>query len=224
MNRDHKRQQTRRALIRAALRLTDERGADRVTVDEISEAAGVSPRTFFNYFATKEDALVGDPLEGCADPRELLLAAPPGPALAAVEAALAPAVRQIQDDRELWLLRLRVMMNNPQLLPRLAAGAATAEQEMTAAIAERLRLAAGHPYPPVLAAVTGAVLRVALMRWAADVQDQVLEGTSLAEHVHEALGMLAAGLPDPVTGWPSGVSPDPGGTPDDQRDPTTRNR
>ncbi|WP_436526774.1 TetR family transcriptional regulator [Actinoplanes sp. HUAS TT8] len=199
MNRDDKRRQTRHALISAALRLTDERGADRVTVDEISEAAGVSPRTFFNYFATKEDALVGDPLEGLTDPRELLLAAPPGPALAAVEAALAPAIRLIQDDRELWLLRLRVIINNPHLLPRLAAIAATAEQEMTAAIAGRLGLDPGHAYPPVLAAVTGAALRVALMRWAADAQNGLsdVREISLSDHVHEAFGMVAAGLTDP---------------------------
>ncbi len=197
MNRDDKRRQTRRALISAALRLTDERGADRVTVDEISEAAGVSPRTFFNYFATKEDALVGDPLEGCTDPRALLLAAPPGPALAAVEAALAPAIRMIQDDRELWVLRLRVIVNNPHLLPRLAATATTAEQEMTAAIAERLGLDPGHAYPHVLAAVTGAALRVALMRWASDARND-LSDLSLANHVHQAFGMVAGGLTDPT--------------------------
>ncbi|KUL40729.1 TetR/AcrR family transcriptional regulator [Actinoplanes awajinensis] len=211
MNRDHKRRQTRLALISAALRLADERGADRVTVDEISEAAGVSPRTFFNYFATKDDALVGDPLEGCADPRELMLAAPPGPALSAVEAALAPAIRQIQDDRELWLLRFRVITNNPQLLPRLAAIAATAEQEMAAAIAGRLGLPPEHAFPPVLAAVTGAALRVALMRWAAGTElpgvPKTAAGarttatdpaTSLADHLHEAFGLVAAGLKDPT--------------------------
>ncbi|GAA2888915.1 TetR family transcriptional regulator [Actinoplanes cyaneus] len=199
MNRDDKRRLTRRALIGAALRLADERGADRVTVDEISEAAGVSPRTFFNYFPAREDALVGDPLEGVTDPRELLIGAPPGPALAAVEAALAPAIRLIQDDRELWLLRLRVIMNNPHLLPRLAATAATAEQEMTAAIAERLGLTPGHPYPPVLAAVTGAALRVALMRWAADAQNGATDVPEmrLSDHVHEAFGMVAGGLADP---------------------------
>ncbi|BCY14733.1 TetR/AcrR family transcriptional regulator [Actinoplanes sp. L3-i22] len=200
MNRDDKRRQTRRALIGAALRLTDERGADRVTVDEISEAAGVSPRTFFNYFATKEDALVGDPLEGCTDPRALLLAAPPGPALAAVEAALAPAIRLIQEDRELWLLRLRVIRNSPQLLPRLAAIAATAEQEMSTAIAGRLGLPPGHAYPPALAAVTGAVLRVALMRWAENAQNGVpdVPEISLSDVVREAFGMVAGGLADPT--------------------------
>jgi fermentation-respiration switch protein FrsA (DUF1100 family) len=162
-------------------------------------AAGITTLTFDHRgFGASEGR------RGCTDPRALLLAAPPGPALAAVEAALAPAIRLIQDDRELWLLRLRVIMNSPQLLPRLAATAATAEQEMSAAITERLGLEPGHAFPPVLAAVTGAALRVALMRWAADARNDASDvpGKSLSDHVHEAFGMVAAGLADPVPPTP----------------------
>jgi AcrR family transcriptional regulator len=188
--REAKRRQTRLDLITAALRLADERGVDRVTVDEIAAAAGVSPRTFFNYFATKEDALVGDPLEGCTDLRAQLLAAPAGQSLLdALLTALAPVFQQIHDDREHWLLRMRVIENNPQLLPLLIAAAATAENQFAEAVAERSGLPVDHPFPPVAAAVANAAVRVAVIRWATG------DGAvPLADHVRSAFDMIAGGL------------------------------
>src|ERR1700728_5284679 len=57
----------RRELRRVALRMIADRGYSNVTVEEIAEAANVSPRTFFNYFPTKEAALFGaDPELACA--------------------------------------------------------------------------------------------------------------------------------------------------------------
>jgi AcrR family transcriptional regulator len=179
--RELKRRQTRLALITAALRLADERGADRVTVDEISAAAEVSPRTFFNYFATKEDALVGDPLEDCGAP----VFSTGLPLLEALLDALAPAFEQIQRDRDLWLLRMRVIAANPQLLPLLIAAAASAEQRLSEAIAARSGLAPDHPRPPVVAAVANAAVRVALIRWAGSGGAR-----PLIEHVREAFAIL----------------------------------
>ena len=191
--RDRKKQQTRSALMAAALRLVDERGFDRVTVEEISEAADVSPRTFFNYFATKEDALIGDPLVEGAELRERMLAMTPGvPVIGALLLAMGPAIEQIQADREVWMLRLRVIMNNPALLPVLFSRGATTEQEYIETIAARVGVGTDHVFPALMASVTGAAFRTAMMRWAA------VDGTrTLSDFVHEAFGLLAGGLTDP---------------------------
>jgi AcrR family transcriptional regulator len=64
--RERKRAETRKRIADAALDLASERGMEGATVEAISAAADVSPRTFFNYFESKDDALLGAP-----DPREL---------------------------------------------------------------------------------------------------------------------------------------------------------
>src|SRR5690606_38316689 len=56
--RERKKQATRKALREAALRLALEHGPDNVRVDDIAEAAGVSPRTYHNYFSSREQAIV----------------------------------------------------------------------------------------------------------------------------------------------------------------------
>lgn len=55
--RERKKEETRAALAWAAIRLIVERGYDKVLVEDIAGAAGVSPRTFNNYFSSKEEAI-----------------------------------------------------------------------------------------------------------------------------------------------------------------------
>ena len=55
--RERKRQHTRKQLIGAAVRLFDQKGYEQTTVAEIASAAGVSTKTFFNYFASKDELL-----------------------------------------------------------------------------------------------------------------------------------------------------------------------
>src|SRR6185436_6422565 len=56
--REQKKEQTRAALRTAALRLALERGPANVRADDIAAAAGVSPRTYNNYFSSREQAIV----------------------------------------------------------------------------------------------------------------------------------------------------------------------
>ena len=58
--RERKKAATRSALCRAAMRLALERGVENVTLEAIAAEADVAPRTFHNYFASKEDAIVAE--------------------------------------------------------------------------------------------------------------------------------------------------------------------
>ena len=60
MSRSGRRQETSYRISRCAQRLTEERGLDGFTMDELAEAAGVSRRTLFNYFPGKVDAVLGE--------------------------------------------------------------------------------------------------------------------------------------------------------------------
>jgi AcrR family transcriptional regulator len=191
--RDRKKQQTRAALIDAALRLVDERGLDRVTVEDISEAADVSPRTFFNYFATKDEALTGDQFVDSTAVIDRFHAVEPGvPVIGAILLAVTPALAEMERNRELWFIRMRVMAQNPSLVSRLLARSAAAELDLVTAIADRLGVSARSAYPQVTAAVAGAAVRTAMIRWAD------CAGTrTLVDLVHEAFQVVATGLADP---------------------------
>ena len=99
-HRERRKRETRAALIEAALRLAAEYGADLVTVDQISTAANVSPRTFFNYFSSKEEALTQIGLDaGDRITRRIREAPPDLGSLAAVRAALAAEAASVDRSR-----------------------------------------------------------------------------------------------------------------------------
>ncbi|CAL9414499.1 Putative mycofactocin biosynthesis transcriptional regulator MftR [Actinosynnema sp. ALI-1.44] len=190
--RDRKKRQTRDALCRVAVTLAAERGFEHVTVEDISAGAGVSPRTFFNYFAGKEEAVVGPDPEAAARIRDRVVAHPPrDSAVEAVKAALlAEVAENLAGDRDLWLMRMRVVQQNPVLLVRAFAGGEDVERRLADGIAERVGVASDALYPALLAAAAGAAFRVAVTRWSA--VDEPLERV-----LAEALDLLAAGLADP---------------------------
>lgn len=112
--RERKKRETRKALHHAALRLADEHGADGVTVDAVAAAAGVSTRTFFNYFASKEDALVGGNAELVDETAARMLARPEDePVRESVRAAVLDYLAVILRDPEISDVRRRIIASDP---------------------------------------------------------------------------------------------------------------
>ncbi|HSP52960.1 MAG TPA: TetR/AcrR family transcriptional regulator [Cryobacterium sp.] len=115
--RERKRLATRRAIQRAVLTLSCDRGIEKVTVEDISRLADVSPRTFFNYFSSKDAALVGDELDLASEEQieAFVHAGPGGDMLAQLAALLSDSLRNTEGDREIHQLRRQVMKENPYL-------------------------------------------------------------------------------------------------------------
>jgi AcrR family transcriptional regulator len=119
--RERKKLKTRRAIRAAAFRLFAEQGYDGTTVDQIADAAEVSPSTFFRYFPTKEDLVVTDDYDPVME--AALRARPAGePLLVAVREAILPALRAVSEaEHEGMLLRMRLVRENPVIRSRSAA-------------------------------------------------------------------------------------------------------
>ena len=192
--RERKKVATRKALGEAALRLALEHGADNVRVDDIAEAAGVSPRTYNNYFSSREQAIV----TAITAERALRVAA----ALRARPAAepLAHAVTEAvveQYTAEPTGDALGLITSSARLRAEFVDAVSAIRQPLESAIADRI----GAPdslVPAVLAAVVSAACRVALEHWVSPPNDQgfVVVGTDrpLAELLRETLGHIAAAL------------------------------
>ncbi|WP_130176314.1 TetR/AcrR family transcriptional regulator [Cryobacterium sp. SO1] len=115
--RERKRLATRREIQRAVLTLCAQRSIDKVTIDEISRVAEISPRTFFNYFASKDSALVGDELElACdADIERFITGGHGGDVMNDLATLIGRSLQNTDGDREIHELRRAVMKDNSHL-------------------------------------------------------------------------------------------------------------
>src|SRR3954471_18712099 len=145
---------TRAAIRRAALELVADRGIDAVTIESIAERADVGYRTFFNHFASKEDALV-DPGDEVAEKLLADLGNRPAeePPLQAVREVFVHEAASIEDREEELTLRFAAIESSPVLMRRFHAEFAAMERGLAAGIAERQHLDAETDlYPHLLAA------------------------------------------------------------------------
>ncbi|MET7472844.1 TetR family transcriptional regulator [Streptomyces sp. NPDC005648] len=174
--RERKKQRTRDALLRAAIELFTTRGYDRTTVDDIAEAVDVSQRTFFRYFAGKDEAALA--LEALVVAR-FVQAVRRRPAVEAPIVALRQAVLEGWDHLhevieavvpvELYLRMHRVIESTPTLLAAQLRRNLEAEDALARVIADREGLDVdADPRPRLAVAVFGGVMRVTERQWGTD--------------------------------------------------------
>jgi AcrR family transcriptional regulator len=198
--RERKKADTRRALSDAALKLALEKGVDQVTREAIAAVAGVSLRTFNNYFTGKYEALAYRQTERLRRGVDALRARPAGEPLwtSVTEAMLAPLEAELAENpgdghgapSRAELAEIRKMLMNPEIRSAISKDLF---DEWVHVIAERSGTDPDHDmYPRLVAAVMGAVGDAAMEAYAR--ADPPVAITTL---YRQGMAAVAAGLPQP---------------------------
>jgi AcrR family transcriptional regulator len=190
--RERKKLECRRSLVRAARELASSRGVGGFTIDDVVAAANVSPRTFFNYFTTKEEAIIGHDPQRVARMATLLLERPRHESpLLALRNTLVDDVGDIEANAAAFAERTALVHRCPELMPRHLSAVHAVEQALAAAMAERLRVdPTVDPYPTLVVAVSVATLSSTMLWW----QQNGRPG-ELAALLADAFARLAGGMP-----------------------------
>jgi AcrR family transcriptional regulator len=192
--RERKKLRTQQQLRDAALTLFLERGFDNVTTDDIAAAVEVSKTTFYRYFESKEDVLLGSSAEHLAAMREALDARPADePVMVAVQQALTSLAKDYEQSREAMLLKGRVLRDSLSLHAGHVQQKAATEAVVAEFVRSRLPESAERElYARVIAAEVLASLRATVDYWVEiDGRDRLSE---LLDHVLGTLTERHAGL------------------------------
>jgi AcrR family transcriptional regulator len=188
--REQKRRATRERLTRTAQRLFLERGFAHTTVDEIAAAAGVSRRTFFHYFASKEDVVFSRYDDFALTLSAEIRGAPPAPTvLQLAESVVSTILEQFLDPEETRILE-QLKRDTPALRARDQGKYEWLERIIADALAERTGATPSDLRTRLDAILVAAVLRVAEEGWV----DAVTSGVSARDHVRQVVSTLEACL------------------------------
>src|SRR3954469_9612718 len=159
--RERKKQRTREALIDAAFRLFQEKGFDATTVEEIADEVDVSSRTFFRYFASKEDVVLTFQEEQFTTMLEALAGRPAAePVMTALRNAAVSVLRACEDgeygfDPERFGCIQQMMESSPAVFGRSLEHGQKKQAEITRVIAERMGVDPAVDLRPHVAAGMG---------------------------------------------------------------------
>ncbi|PWI18647.1 TetR family transcriptional regulator [Streptomyces sp. Act143] len=171
--RERKKQRTREALLRAALELFTTRGYEQTTVDDVVAAVDVSQRTFFRYFANKEEAALAVVELAVAHFVDAVRGRPPHEApMEALRQAVVQGWDSLSDviesvvPIELYLRMYQVIESTPVLLAAHLRRSMEIEETLARLVAEREGLDVDtDPRPRVVVAVFSGVMRVTERQW-----------------------------------------------------------
>lgn len=176
--RERKRVRTFRTIFEAAAELALDVGLEHATVDAISDRANVSSRTFFNYFASKEDAVLGIDSSGIDEEViEHLSSHRTDDVLHDVASLVYSVIAETSAGIDKVDLRKRVLERYPQLLTRQILRVASMEDRLGLVVADWLGSTAGfaddsveerQEAAQILLSVCLAAMRVAMKKWPRD--------------------------------------------------------
>jgi AcrR family transcriptional regulator len=201
--RQRKKRRTQLSLQAAAIQLISENGFDGTTIEQIADAAEVSPRTFFRYFASKEAVLLTDLHdETIAD--HLAHAPDDVPIIDAYEAALSETLNGLSAaEWELEQTRMSLASSTPELrIGILLTAALRPLDDATEFIARRLELGLDDPRPRVYAAMLVASGAAAAFPHLIDLTRGPLDRSTLLKQVRVGLEILRTGFPTGIAGDP----------------------
>ena len=192
-----KQQVVREALSAAAEELMLSQGFEETTVEQIARAAGVSRRTFFRYFKSKEDVMVerSDRL-GELLLSELMKRPLNEPPLLAIRNALVPAVEAGLADRDFVRYIIRILRETSVLRRAIMEHRNRIEEQVAALMAQRLGSAPEDNTPMLLAFVTRALHDTAYNAWYDHETDDIAE---LVDDLIRRLSAIVADMPVELT-------------------------
>jgi AcrR family transcriptional regulator len=165
--RQRKRQQTRERLTRVAMALFLERGFEATTLDDIATAADISRRSFFHYFASKEDVVFAWQEESTAALIEAVAARPANESmLTAAENAISAMVGQLEPGEAVAMAQLK--RDNPALQARDQVKYEKLERALADALGKRAGQRTGKLEARLVAMIATGAMRVGGEFWATE--------------------------------------------------------
>jgi len=166
--RERRHRQTSTDIRDAAVRLAQQRGWYKVTIEEICVEAGISTRTFFNYFPNKESAIAYGPSDIPATLVEDFVAAGPAPYSVVLAELITLAAHHLRDKpprRDQAACMLELAKTTPGVLAAFLADLERFQNHLTDVVARRQLVRPEEEMPALISALALTAVRSGIERW-----------------------------------------------------------